>query len=59
VVEQNHVAQVGSERDMLIELHHPFVLGMEASFQCPDAVYLVTDYVKSVTLFEILYPADE
>jgi len=59
VVEQNHVAQVASERDMLIELHHPFVLGMEASFQCPDAVYLVTDYVKSVTLFEILYPAEE
>ena len=30
VLEQNHVAQVKSERDMLIELHHPFVLGMEA-----------------------------
>lgn len=40
---------------MLEILHHPLVLGLEASFQDEHRLFLVTPYVRSVSMFDCLY----
>jgi len=47
--EKNHVM---SERNVLLKnLHHPFLVGLHYSFQTPDKLYFVLDYVNGGELF--------
>ncbi|XP_067138596.1 serine/threonine-protein kinase Sgk2-like [Centruroides vittatus] len=47
--EKNHVM---SERNVLLKnLHHPFLVGLQYSFQTPDKLYFVLDYVNGGELF--------
>ena len=46
------IKHVMSERNVLLKnLQHPFVVGLYCSFQTPDKLYFVLDYVNGGELF--------
>lgn len=52
IVKQNEVAHIMSERAVLQEnVRHPFLVGLHYSFQTPQKLYFVLDYVNGGELF--------
>eukprot|EP00038_Savillea_parva_P019422 m.27445 g.27445 ORF g.27445 m.27445 type:complete len:522 (+) comp4415_c0_seq1:58-1623(+) len=52
IVRQNEVAHIMSERAVLQEnVRHPFLVGLHYSFQTPQKLYFVLDYVNGGELF--------
>jgi serine/threonine protein kinase len=49
--ETDQVGQTIIERDVLLKLVHPFLVGAHSSFQSPQNIYLVLDYVPGGELF--------
>lgn len=39
------------ERKILMEVKHPFLVGMHYAFQSPERIYFVLDYVNGGDLF--------
>ena len=47
VLRKNETTHVMAERNVLIcNVHHPFLIGLHYSFQTPDKLYFVVDYVN-------------
>jgi serine/threonine protein kinase len=43
IIEKNSVSSILRERDILAQIHHPFIINMIFSFQDEDNLYLVTN----------------
>eukprot|EP00768_Dysnectes_brevis_P007921 gnl/Dysnectes_brevis/690_a761_2746.p1 GENE.gnl/Dysnectes_brevis/690_a761_2746~~gnl/Dysnectes_brevis/690_a761_2746.p1 ORF type:complete len:516 (+),score=139.23 gnl/Dysnectes_brevis/690_a761_2746:1111-2658(+) len=51
IIELQEVSHTISERIILGELHHPFIVKLHAAFQTPDRLWFVLDYVSGGELF--------
>eukprot|EP01130_Rhizamoeba_saxonica_P015430 TRINITY_DN691_c0_g2_i3.p1 TRINITY_DN691_c0_g2~~TRINITY_DN691_c0_g2_i3.p1 ORF type:complete len:440 (+),score=112.98 TRINITY_DN691_c0_g2_i3:44-1363(+) len=51
IIERNEVEHTISERSILTRLRHPFLMKLHYSFQTPDKLYFVMDYVNGGELF--------
>ncbi|GLH13847.1 Mitogen-activated protein kinase kinase kinase 7 [Gryllus bimaculatus] len=52
IMKRNEAKHIMSERNVLLKnLHHPFLVGLHYSFQTPDKLYFVLDYVNGGELF--------
>lgn len=48
---QNHVTHTKSEREILEQLDHPFLVSLQFAFQTPEKLYLVTEFMQGGELF--------
>jgi len=48
---KNHIAYMQAERDIMTKVDHPFVVGLKCSFQTPDKMFLIMDYMPGGELF--------
>lgn len=48
---KGQVEHTKSERDILFEVRHPYIVRLRYAFQSEDKLYLVTDYYNGGTLF--------
>ncbi|KAJ3156833.1 hypothetical protein HDU86_003599 [Geranomyces michiganensis] len=51
IVERQEIAHTLSERNVLIQATSPFLVGLKFSFQTPEKLYLVLDYMNGGELF--------
>jgi serine/threonine protein kinase len=51
IVERREIAHTMSERNVLIRASSPFLVGLKFSFQTPEKLYLVLDYMNGGELF--------
>jgi serine/threonine protein kinase len=51
VAAQGQVEQTKTERDVMYDIRHPFIVRLRYAFQSVDKLYLVTDYYNGGTLF--------
>ncbi|KAI9216696.1 kinase-like domain-containing protein [Blastocladiella britannica] len=51
IVARKEVAHTLSERNVLVQANSPFIVGLKFSFQTPDRLYLVLDYMNGGELF--------
>jgi len=57
VLNKNHIIETGeinhtiAERNILMRIDHPFIMGLHYSFQDTEKLYLVMDYVNGGELF--------
>lgn len=52
VMKRNEAKHIMSERNVLLKnLNHPFLVGLHYSFQTPDKLYFVLDYINGGELF--------
>jgi serine/threonine protein kinase len=51
IVERQEIAHTLSERNVLIQATSPFLVNLRFSFQTPEKLYLVLDYMNGGELF--------
>jgi serine/threonine protein kinase len=51
IVEKNDTEHIKAERRILQKVRHPFLMTLHMSFQTPDKLYLVMDFVNGGELF--------
>jgi len=51
IVDHNEVEHTKSEKNILMKLQHPFLVGLNYSFQTEDKLYFILDYVNGGELF--------
>jgi serine/threonine protein kinase len=51
IVERQEIQHTLSERNVLIQAQNPFLVGLKFSFQTPEKLYLVLDYMNGGELF--------
>jgi len=51
IVEHNEVEHTKAEKNILMKLQHPFLVGLNYSFQTSDKLYFILDYVNGGELF--------
>jgi len=51
ILEHNEVEHTRSEKNILMKLQHPFLVGLNYSFQTDDKLYFILDYVNGGELF--------
>jgi serine/threonine protein kinase len=51
IVERKEIAHTISERNVLVRASSPFLVGLKFSFQTPEKLYLVLDYMNGGELF--------
>ena len=51
IAAKGQIEHTKSERDILFEVRHPFIVRLRYAFQSEDKLYLVTDYYNGGTLF--------
>lgn len=51
IIAMNQVENTISEREILFEIQHPFIVRLRFAFQTDDKLYLITDYYNGGTLF--------
>lgn len=51
IVEKNDTEHIKAERRILQRVRHPFLMTLHMSFQTPDKLYLVMDFVNGGELF--------
>lgn len=51
IVERQEIQHTLSERNVLIQATSPFLVGLKYSFQTPEKLYLVLDYMNGGELF--------
>ncbi|KAL7752838.1 Serine/threonine-protein kinase [Sorochytrium milnesiophthora] len=51
IIARQEVAHTMSERNVLMQANSPFLVGLKFSFQTPDKLYLVLDYMNGGELF--------
>ncbi|KAJ3191699.1 hypothetical protein HK101_007493 [Irineochytrium annulatum] len=51
IVDRQEIAHTLSERNVLIQATSPFLVGLKFSFQTPEKLYLVLDYMNGGELF--------
>jgi len=51
IISRNEVEHTKSEKSILMKLEHPFLVKLHYSFQTPDKLYFVMDYINGGELF--------
>jgi len=51
VVERNEINHIIAERQVLAQMHHPFIVNLKFSFQTQDKLYMVLSFVNGGELF--------
>lgn len=51
IIERNEVEHTKSEKSILMKLSHPFLVGLHYSFQTPEQLYFIMDYINGGELF--------
>jgi len=51
IIARNEVEHTRSEKSILMKLEHPFLVKLHYSFQTPDKLYFVMDYINGGELF--------
>lgn len=51
IVDHNEVIHTISEKNILMKLHHPFLVGLNYSFQTEEKLYFILDYINGGELF--------
>ncbi len=51
IIKRNQVEHTKAEREILEEIHHPFLMGLHYAFQTDSKLYLVMDYLTGGELF--------
>lgn len=51
IIERNEVEHTKNEKSILMKLEHPFLVRLHYSFQSPDKLYFVMDYINGGELF--------
>lgn len=51
ILDHNEVEHTLAEKNILMKLHHPFLVNMHYSFQTDDKLYFILDYVNGGELF--------
>lgn len=51
IIAADAVQHTLSETNVLRRIHHPFIVGLKYSFQTPDKLYMVMDYLSGGELF--------
>jgi serine/threonine protein kinase len=51
IIERNEVEHTKNEKAILMKLEHPFLVRLHFSFQSPDKLYFIMDYVNGGELF--------
>jgi len=51
IVARGEVEHTKSEKSILMKLRHPFLVGLHYSFQSPDKLYFVMEYINGGELF--------
>jgi len=59
VIKQKVVTHANTEKTVLTEVHHPFIVGLAFAFQTPAKLYLVMEYVGGGELFSRLDEVEE
>lgn len=55
LIEKGQIQNTKNEKDILLSIEHPFLLGMDFVFQNDYRIYFFLDYIKGGNLFENLY----
>jgi serine/threonine protein kinase len=58
IVEKNDTEHIKAERRILQKVRHPFLMTLHMSFQTPDKLYLVMDFVNGGELFTHMQSVD-
>ncbi len=48
---KNFIKEIAAERDIMTRVKHPFIVQMQCSFQTPDKLFLVMDFLAGGELF--------
>ena len=51
IAAKGQVEHTKSERSILCEIHHPYIVCLRYAFQSEDKLYLITDYYNGGSLF--------
>jgi len=51
IIARNEVEHTKSEKSILMKLEHPFLVKLHYSFQTPDKLYFIMDYINGGELF--------
>ncbi|KAJ6252137.1 serine/threonine-protein kinase ypk2/ykr2 [Anaeramoeba flamelloides] len=54
LTKNQQISQRMSERNVLMRVRHPFIIGLQYSFQTPEKLYMVLDYAPGGELFSHL-----
>mmetsp|Transcript_17390 Transcript_17390/g.20187 ORF Transcript_17390/g.20187 Transcript_17390/m.20187 type:complete len:299 (+) Transcript_17390:832-1728(+) len=55
LIEKGQIQNTKNEKEILLSIEHPFLLGMDFVFQNDYRIYFFLDYIKGGNLFENLY----
>uniref|UniRef100_A0A7S3KM23 Uncharacterized protein n=1 Tax=Euplotes crassus TaxID=5936 RepID=A0A7S3KM23_EUPCR len=55
LIEKGQVQNTKNEKEILLNIEHPFLLGMDFVFENDHRIYFFLDYVKGGNLFESLF----
>lgn len=55
LIEKGQIQNTKNEKDILLNIEHPFLLGMDFVFQNDYRLYFFLDYIKGGNLFENLF----
>ena len=51
IVKQNQVEHIKSEKKILQDINHPFIVQMKESFQDKKYIYILLEYIQGGELF--------
>lgn len=54
IEKHNQVKQIMMERDILTQIHHPFLISIHSAFQTDTKLYLTLEYCPGGELFGLL-----
>jgi len=57
ILQRNHAEYMRTERDVLTRVDHPYIVTLRYSFQTPEKLYLLLDFINGGHLFFQLYRA--
>ena len=54
VIDHEQIDNLKLEKDILLSVEHPFIIGMEFVFQTPHRIYFIMQFVRGGELFKHL-----
>ena len=55
MIEKNQIQNTKNEKEILLQIEHPFLLGMDYVFQNDHRIYFFLQYVRGGNLYENLF----
>lgn len=54
LAQRSYLFSIEVEKQIMIDIKHPFVLKLHSTFQCTNYLYLMLEYAPGGTMFELL-----